>query len=145
MLKNFSGNHSHMPKLTVLDIRRMRVRELIHREGGPGNLAKKLGYNSGSYISQIAGRHPIRPISESVARFIERRLALPPGWLDHESCDANALVAEVARQVMEATARLGHSTDASKVAEVVSLVYEQAVTTGTVDRDYIHRLLKLTE
>jgi hypothetical protein len=137
-----------MPKSNVLDIRRQRLRELMRARGGPGALAKKLGYSTGSYLSQVAGPTPSRDISENVARAMEKMLGLPDGYLDQEgptpSSDVQApLVAEVIRVVMAVLEDAGQRPSADKTAEVVSLAYERAAATGKVERDYVQRLLKL--
>jgi hypothetical protein len=133
---------------SILDIRRNRLRELIRKWGGPGTLAKKLGYTSGSYLAQIAGPNPTRDISEDVARDIEGKLGLSNGWLDKEADtpagDVNApLVAEVLRIVMAVTAESKHDIGADKIAEVVALAYERAAASGSVDERYVRRLVNL--
>lgn len=141
---------SNLP--SILDLRRENLRKLIKARGGAGALAKQLGHRSGSYLSQIAGPNPTRDISEPTAREIEAKLGLSMGWLDRREDDAAPsggldapTVAEIVRQVMTVTAELKHPPSATKVAEVVSLAYERAATTGQVDPQFVQRLLKLAE
>jgi hypothetical protein len=141
-----------MAKKDVLDIRRERLRELMRVRGGPGALAKKLGYSSGSYLSQVAGPTPTREISERVARAMEKLLTLPDGYLDREddaptsvpAVDVQApLVADIVRVVLDVIDDSKQRPSGEKIAQVVALAYEQAAVTGHVDREYVRRLLKL--
>ena len=140
-----------MAKSNVLDTRRERLRELMRVRGGPGALAKKLGYSSGSYLSQVAGPTPTRDISERVARAMEKLMGLPEGWLDQPGdptepppSDVHVpLVAEVVRHVLAIVEDSGNRPPPDKIAEVVTLAYEQAAATHKVDPDFVKRLLKL--
>lgn len=67
---------------TTNDFRRENLRKLADSLGGPSALAKKLGYTNSSFIVQMVGPNPIRQVSESTARKIERGLDLVPGSLD---------------------------------------------------------------
>jgi hypothetical protein len=67
---------------TTHDYRRENLRKLIERAGGPGPLAKKLGYSNSSFLVQMAGPTPIRQVSEETARSYEKKLDLLPGTLD---------------------------------------------------------------
>lgn len=140
-----------MAKTNVLETRRERLRELMRVRGGPGALAKKLGYSSGSYLSQVAGPNPSRDITERVARAMEKLLGLPEGYLDREG-DAVALpssdvqvplIAEIFRLVASFVDDAASRPPHDKIAEVVALAYEQASSTGKVDAEYVKRLLKL--
>jgi hypothetical protein len=141
-----------MAKRDVLEIRRDRLRELMRVRGGPGALAKKLGYSSGSYLSQVAGPTPTREISERVARAMEKLLQLPDGYLDREEDPPSApavdvqapLVADIVHIVMDIIDSAPQRPSSSKIAEVVALAYEQASATGgKVDREFVRRLLRL--
>lgn len=66
----------------VLDVRRANLRTLADRYEGAAGLGRALGYTSGSYISQMIGLVPSRPVSEAIARTVESKLGLPAGWLD---------------------------------------------------------------
>lgn len=61
--------------------RRANLRRLAGAHGS-GVLAQRLGYTTGSYISQMIGPNPVRPVTERTARVIEQVLGLEPGWLD---------------------------------------------------------------
>jgi hypothetical protein len=141
-----------MAKRDVTEIRRDRLRELMRVRGGPGALAKKLGYSSGSYLSQVAGPTPTREISERVARAMEKLLGLPEGYLDREvdpapsmpAVDVQApLVASIVQCVLSVIEDSKQRPSADKIAEVVALAYEQAAASGKVDREFVQRLLRL--
>lgn len=115
------------------------MRELIKAHGGPGPLAKKLGYSSGSYVSQVAGPTPSREIGEKPARAIEHMLGLPHGWMDREGGDPapptgaqSPLVAEVVRAVMSTLEGDKIKLSAEKTSELIVLAYEQACAVGKV-------------
>lgn len=69
--------------LKIHKIRKFNLRLLIDKHGAT-ELAAMLGHSNGSYLSQIAGPNPIRPISERLARKIEGIMRLPEGWMDVE-------------------------------------------------------------
>jgi len=101
---------------------------------------------NGSFLSQIAGPHPSKPISEKVARTIEDKLRLPEGYLDRGTEPAAGVLDE--RMLVDATREVyNHATilglDAEKVAHAVSLVYLQARATGKVDSEFVQKLLQL--
>lgn len=63
-------------------LRLSNLRALIEQHQGPNNLAAAVGYTNASFLVQMAGPHPTRPITERTARKIEAALSLPPMWLD---------------------------------------------------------------
>lgn len=82
--------------MQIMEVRRKRLGTLIKQWGGPTNLANKLGLSGPSYLSQLRSKN--RPITEKVARGIEAKLQLPPGWFDSleplKSNNANASYGE---------------------------------------------------
>ena len=68
---------------TIYEIRRDNLR-LVVSERVATSVAKACGYNGPSYISQMAGKNPTRPITEDNARKFEQGLGLSPYWLDIE-------------------------------------------------------------
>lgn len=71
------------------ETRRANLRRLAD-EHGPTALATRIGWPSVSFLSQMIGPNPTRPVTERTARLIEYRLSLEPGLLDldlenHES------------------------------------------------------------
>ncbi len=124
--------------------RRDNLRALAREWGGPTSLAKKLGHSNGSALSQVIGPQPRRLIGERQARDIERRLALPLGWLDDTHTGRSdpvrdELLAQAVAAVATCAQDLHLTVSPAKFAEVVALVYE----TGTVSEPHIQRLLRL--
>lgn len=115
------------------------------REIGPGALAKRLGYSSGSYLSQVAGPTPSRSISERTARSIETLLDLPDGYLDKEDSapPAPLAVSDVVLEVMNAVEKMDRRPSASKIADIVALALSHGAPSGKVDRDFLQKLLNL--
>ncbi len=135
-----------MPDLQAL--RKKNLKALIKQWEGPTNLAKKLHYSGPSYLSQLIGPH--KPVTEKTARFIEKTLDLPPGWLDadhnHNSPSAKVDTSLVGRVMLSVGAALedaGMRLSPARMADLVSFVYECASERGGVDDDLIKRLIKL--
>lgn len=62
-------------------IRYKNSRHLIDRLGGVSAFAEKLGKQQ-SQVSAFAGSNPTKGIGNTIARQIEDKLKLPPGWMD---------------------------------------------------------------
>lgn len=130
----------------VHELRRENLRKLIAQNGGVLALGLKLGYSDGSFISQVAGPNPRRPISESTARTIETKLDMPTGWLDAQHVDAafsQELMLECMAAVDEAIEAAGKKTTPQIKREVVGLAFDQAKVAGHIDRDFIRKLTHL--
>lgn len=70
---------------TIYEIRRENLRRYIAESSSTSiAIARQLGMQSGSYLSQIVGNQPTRKLHEDKARDFEKRLNLPAGWLDIE-------------------------------------------------------------
>jgi len=133
---------------TVFDRRRENLRKLISDWGGPTTLAMKLGHSNGSYLAQLAGPHPSREVGERLARSIEVKLGLPTLWMDGQTEAAPRIDDGLLAQCLQAVAVTMEESRArltsAQQAEVVSLVYDNARRGGTLDEDFIKRLVNLT-
>lgn len=69
----------HLSRL--IENRRANLRRLASQYGTL-TLAERLGYKSGSFLSQMIGPNPKRVITERTARVIEHELGMRPGTLD---------------------------------------------------------------
>lgn len=136
-------------KMALQDVRRRNLRALIKQWGGPSTLAKKLQHSGPSYLSQLVSGN--RPVTEKTARAIEAALDLPTGWLDEEpETRTNSqfrvdteLLGRVMATVNELLEELSASVNAEKMAEIVSLVYEDAQAKRDVDEGFANRIVKL--
>lgn len=144
--KKRQGRAPIVSKLTL--VRRDNLRALIEREGGPSSLAKKLGHSGPSYLSQLASGKS--PITEKVVRKIEQQLGLPEFALDVKPGEGvpfagtdHALLASSIRAVGEELERAKKEPGAKKFSELVAIVYENAVKTGSVDARYVQSLIRL--
>lgn len=125
--------------------RRDNLRRLMESWGGPTAMALRLGHSNGSFISQIAGPHPIRNISEKQARLIEERLGLEPGWLDtdvsqHTPLD-NTTLAHSITAVTLAQASLQIRLPPAKFAESIAIVYDHVLQTGGCTEEFATALV----
>ena len=130
--------------LTILDTRRAALALLAKQWGGPTSLSKKLGVTP-SYISQMLSGE--RPITEKSARKFEEKLGLRLGYMSepHEGDVAidQSLVLKVIHRVGIALDECKMTLPPTKFADVVTLVYEEAARTGTIDEEFISRILRL--
>lgn len=65
----------------LAETRRANLRKLADQHGST-NLAQRLGYSSVSFLCQMIGPNPRRPVTEKTARAVEDELGLQPGWMD---------------------------------------------------------------
>lgn len=69
--------------MDIWQTRRENMRQIIaNTDGGVKTISSKLGYSNSSYLVQMAGPNPTRPISERNARTFELKLGLEAGTLD---------------------------------------------------------------
>lgn len=138
------------PVADVHDIRKKNLKALVQQWEGPTNLAKKLGYTGPSYVSQMVSGN--RPITEKTARAIEGKAGLPAGYLDtvhpngptvRTAAVDTTLIAKVVSTVGTLLDEAGVHMAPPKFAELVSMVYEEAMRTGAVDEQFIQRIIKL--
>lgn len=135
-------------KTPTTEIRKRALALLIEQWGGPSNLAKKLGVTP-SYVSQIMSGD--RTITEKGAAKIESKLNLTPGFMSTERTPESikparvddSLIIKVIQHIGAHAEEAGIVIAPSKFAEVVTLVYEEALRTKSVDDDYIDRVLRL--
>lgn len=140
----------------VLQRRRNNLRAVAGQWGGVTGLAKKLGYEGPSYLSQMIGPKHSRPISERTARSIEHAVGLPTGWLDgaHKELTevevdhapiaiSEPLFAQVAAVLQSALNEAGASLSAEKAHAIFTRVYAEAQKSGTVDSELIRDLIAL--
>ena len=135
---------------SVYDTRLRNLRQLMRERGGPTSLAKALGHSNASYLAQIAGPNPRRSIGEKAARDIEAKLHLPAGSLDLTTQPRRnpieiELLAQCVHAVTAAATDTRRKPTPAQFAELVALVYEGARSSGQLDEDFIHRLLRLTK
>lgn len=73
----------------LVEVRRRNLRTLAEKEGA-AKLAELLGHSNPSFMSQMIGPNPTRPVSELTARKIEEQLGLAVGHLDLDFDNASA-------------------------------------------------------
>lgn len=147
--------------LSVADIRKINLRTLVAKFDGPSALAKKLGYSNGSYISQMIGPRPIRPLNEKTCRKMELKLGYPAMWMDRDhgrkarvvreepgvyKVGAAELDSELLRAVAQAIEDAGIPYAAGKFGDVVTMLYEDASSKGgKIDAAYLVKVLRLAK
>ncbi|MGH8846786.1 MAG: hypothetical protein ACREXQ_06030 [Polaromonas sp.] len=141
------------------EIRRENLRMLIDKHG-TANLAAKLGYRQASFLSQMAGPNPTRPVTETNARRFEEALNLPEGYFDalqnaaktiadkdqlaKANATSTALVVDVIRLVGEVCACEAVSLPPMKFADVVVLAYTDTMEhDGKPRESYIKQVVRL--
>lgn len=158
---------THKMPMTVYDQRRENLRSLIKQWDGPGPLATKLGYSNASFLVQMAGPNPSREVTEKTARAVEQKLDLPALWLDtapkkkaggtvakrpaekkpditeSQPIVDNGLFHEAIRLVGQTAEETGITLAPSKLADVVTLIYDDAKNKGSVRLDYVQQILHL--
>jgi hypothetical protein len=136
-------------------VRRTNLRHLIDSYGGPTSLSEKLGYSNGSFLVQIAGPNPIRPLTEKTARKIEEKLKLEEGWFDREHTgiinyakSTASIVALDTERLVDCIAAVSHAAEdlhlhlnPEKIGALVALIYDY---TGQDLAAHAVRLVKLT-
>ena len=125
-------------------IRIENLKLLLVQWGGPTVLAKKLHYSGPSYLSQLLSGN--RPFTEKTARTIEAALDLPMLWLDRVHSGSSDIDPELLASVValvQATLPAKGAPAPRQLSEIITLVYEQAKESGTVDEEYVKRLVKL--
>lgn len=133
------------------EVRKANLHLLLERHNGPSNLARALGYNGPSYLSQMASGH--RHITEENARRVERELALDDGWMDVEhTADevapptqplCTSLLREVVQHVASALDESGIKLSPAKLSEFIVMVYEEAAESGRIDARFISKTVRL--
>lgn len=133
------------------EVRRENLRRLIEQWSGPKALGVKLGYKNASFLVQMAGPNPSREITEATSRKIEQALDLPAGWMDQAQSSGNGpvhidhtLISRAIKAVVQTADDLRMVLSASKLGDIVSLVYDDAEANGgAVRADFVRRLVQL--
>ena len=128
----------------VAPIRIENLKLLLVQWGGPTVLARKLHYSGPSYLSQLLSGN--RPFTEKTARTIEATLDLPALWLDRKHSATTDIDPELLASVVSLVQAMLPNKGIPaprQISEVITLVYEQAKESGTVDEEYVKRLVKL--
>lgn len=106
-----------------------KLQTLIDKFGGPSALAKRLKHKNASFLVQMAGPNPTRPITEKTARKIEFALDLPIGWLDStdeapilKSSGFSAVGSADLQAILDACAKHQVSVDAVTLVRLSVLV-----------------------
>lgn len=158
---------------TIYEIRRDNLRRIV-QERGATSVAKACGYKSPSYISQMAGINPTRPITEDNARKFEVGLGLTKGWLDTERDSYGHTVPEnhtppasvvstnstsgaiplnqidvdrfttVAKMVRDSAAAMNKTLTNHVFKEIVALAYEEFAKDSDALQDFINKLLRIS-
>ena len=133
----------------VQEARRRRLRQLVHEHEGMNALARRLGMGRGAYISQLLKEPPLRPITEKTARRFEKELNKPAGWMDGVDPQApqpikQELLSAIIAQVIEALEVAKINLPAPRLADLISMIYADAVTAGgKVDSARLSALVRL--
>lgn len=157
---------------TTAEIRRENLRLLMKQHHGPKNFAAVLGYKNGSFLVQMAGPNPTRPVTENTARTIEEKLGFPPGTMDEPMAAADPprhnvvvrsagqlaspvapvvgadmpLVADVVRLVGQVAEAEKVALPPVKYADLVALAWSDAMEhSGKAREDYVKQLIKLVK
>ena len=140
--------------MNIADIRRQNLRILMEQHTAT-KLATMLGYRQSSFLSQMAGPHPTREVTEKTVRAFEKQLDLPVGTFDTPMGEVTAppppSATDMLSMVLNATRTVGRvcETEAvnlptSKFAEIVALILEDTMGHGgTVREDHVKRVVSL--
>lgn len=123
------------------EIRRKNLRKLMD-EHGATVLAKRLGYRSPTFLSQLAGPNPTRQVTEKTARRFEADLGLPTGYLDGRPATVD--LADIIRLVGRLAEGEGVELPVNRFADVAALAVTDATEHGGVAREaHIRQVLRL--
>ncbi|OZI58724.1 hypothetical protein [Bordetella genomosp. 1] len=134
----------------IQQVRQQNLQTVVAEVGGPSVLAKRMGYQGPSFISQMANGH--RKITEDTARAVEKAAGREPLWLDapHElrapaqgPATDPSLVSGAVTVVVKLQQDLGVTVDPTKYPLLVEMVYQQALVDGAVNVDYARKLVQL--
>lgn len=117
--------------MNISDYRRENFRQFASSNGGPSVVAKRLGYSNASYVVQMIGPNPTRPVTERMARRIEEEFALPEGTMDKPVATIPLAAAPKAAVVAPAPAEVAAAPMTGKqLGELVQLVGRICETEG---------------
>lgn len=142
--------------------RRENLRRLIEANGGPSAVAARLGYSNASYVVQMVGPNPTRPVTERTVRKVEEVFRLPVLSLDkpvsiefssserHLGRSASNMNAEQFVQIINAVVRVcdedGANLSYRKFADILSLVVLDVDRwQGGIDDSIVKTLVRLAQ
>lgn len=148
--------------MSTSDYRRENLRRLIAACGGPSAVADRLGYSNASYVVQMTGPNPTRPVSERTARTVEEVFLLPalsldePVFVEFSSAEkpldppTPSMNAEHFVQIINAVVRVcdeeGANISHRKFADILSLVVlDVGRRKGGVDESMMKTLVRLAQ
>ncbi len=112
----------------MMDIKTIRIanaRMAIKRVGGVGKAAQKMGYTSPSFLVQMFGPNPTRPVTEKTMRRMEVAFELERDSLDKPPADYRPPAP--ARSDGTATSQIDVSQLSRAIALVNKLIAEECV------------------
>lgn len=137
----------------ISEVRRARGRQQIERFGGVGQVAKRMGYRTPSYLVQMFGPNPSRSATEKTMRRMEQALGLPALSLDTEASPAPtqpstgltpAQVSEIISLVGTILENEQVTVPYSRFADVVNLAIEDTTEhQGAVREGRIRQVVRL--
>lgn len=146
--------------LSIFDIRRDNLRRIFKERGGSSEVAKLLGYTSGSFMAQLAGPNPTRKLTDKNARRFEEMLGLPQGWMDTTESgqragmqsplaeapnrEMAAAITEVIRLVGSVAQEEAVDMPPARFADVAAIAVQDALEHGGVAREsHIRSVVRL--
>jgi hypothetical protein len=147
-------------KIESAETRKLNLRRIADKFGGPSALAAKLGYANPSFLVQMIGPNPSRRVSERTARKMEEQLGLLPFTLDEQSGAAQGgtqagtapspIHADALAKAMDDVAAvctdLRTTLPTAKFSDVVAFAYREVAERGRPpDREFIKRLILLAK
>lgn len=118
----------------VADHRRENLRALMKKHE-PQHLAAKLGYANSSFLVQMAGPNPTRPVTEKSAAKFEQALELPAGALSEPPQTFAQYIGVAAPVATHTTAAPIPAGDAVPVDQVVPMVLDVVTLVQRISRD----------
>jgi len=132
----------------IQQTRRAQLREVIEKQGGAASVAKRLGWTV-SYIGQLT--KGVRPITEKTARRVEEKLLLKRHALDGETVNGaafegvdHALLGKAIVAVAEGIETTHAQLTPQQQADLISAVYEHAVTSKEINPRFVEQLIRMT-
>ena len=139
--------------MDIQEIRRGNLRAMMDKEGAT-DLAKKLGYRTPTFLSQMCGPNPTRKVTEKSARRFEKDLGIPAGTLDKDPATAAKqatpstidvdLVADVIRMVGNVCSAEAVELPPSRFADLVALAFVDTIEhQGKQRPEHVKQLVRL--
>ena len=143
---------------TINDVRHENFKAVVEKHGTAA-VAKALGLESTTFISQMIGKTKWREVKENTVRATETAFGLPHGSLDVDHKQAQLetpakgddyaapidalLLGEVMQRVMTVCAEMGVSSTPARQAWLVTTVFADALDHGGKVRDnFIRQLVR---